>query len=150
MWVILEQRCVGVGNEGWVLGRGLDFASRECLQTEGLSKVSFPVLMVVNSSCSKVHLCHFPKRAKTAQLFPLPFSKPRKAEASTLIGAFSCYQYGLHVEQPESFVSILYIEASWVFSSWGQKLGQLGISQVYFCFWKLSKEISQPSHEPLN
>lgn len=78
------------------------------------------------------------------------FFKHRKAEASTFISAFSYYQYGLHVKQLEFLMSIYYIKASYVFSSWGEKLGQLGISQVYFCFWKLSKEISQPSREPLN
>lgn len=88
---------------------------------------------------------------KSVIFFLLYFiSKPRKAEASTFSSAFSYYQSGLHVEQLEFLVSIHYIKASYVCSSWGEKLGQLGISQVYFCFWKLSKEISQPSPEPLN
>lgn len=94
------------------MGRGLGSASKECLETEGPSEVTSPVLMVANSFCSKIHFCHFPKRGKTAELFPLSISKPRKAEASSVISAFPYYQCGLHVEQPESFVSMLDIKAS--------------------------------------
>lgn len=78
------------------------------------------------------------------------FFKPRKAGASTVISMFSCYQNRLHTKWLEFLASGHYIKASYVFSNRGEKLGQLGISQVYFCFWKLSKEISQPSREPLN
>lgn len=68
----------------------------------------------------------------TWKLFWLVFfsNKNRKAGASTLISAFSYYQYGLHVKQLEFLVSRRYIKASYVFSNWGEKLGQLGISQV--------------------
>lgn len=78
------------------------------------------------------------------------FFKPRKAGASAVISVFSYYRNGLHMKQLEFLASMHYVKASYVFSNRGEKLGQLGISQVYFCFWKLSKEISQPSREPLN
>lgn len=78
VWVVLEQRCVVVGDEGWVLGRGLGSASKECLETEGPSEVTSPVLMVANSFCSKIHFCHFPKRGKMAELFPLSLNQGKQ------------------------------------------------------------------------
>lgn len=70
--------------------------------------------------------------------------KPRRAEVSTFISAFSYFQYGLYAKQLEFLVSIHYVKSSNVLRNWGS-----GVF-VYFCFWKLSKEISQPSQEPLN
>lgn len=79
--------------------------------------------------------------------FFLNLGEQRLLHSSVL---FLHFQYGLYVKQLDFLVSIHYIKASNVFSNWGEKLGQWGISQVYFCFWKPSKEISQPSQEPLN
>lgn len=47
------------------------------------------------------------------------FFKPRKAEASTFITAFSYFQYGLYVKQLQFLVSIHYIKAFNVLRNWG-------------------------------
>lgn len=57
-----------------------------------------------------------------AQLL-LSLFKPRNAEACTIGGAFPYYQCGLHVEQLEFLLSIRYIKASRVFSSWERNWG---------------------------